>query len=464
MLVAAARVALLAISLGCASSRRAPQSPLDTPPLVSRLSQRCGAPLGPVAPSGSVDALAARVEHGWIARVRLWATEFAPSALDGVVQAPLGSRARLISAELGGAAVEPRAVLAEGAWRVEATTRELHDAPEFGRTRALDDFESALPSGATLRLEWRSSIAGARQALRVELARESADAGGADLALVFEGELERESEAADSDAASRTLRREALALEERVALGPDAAMRFVLPSPFPGGEARGLLLEITLGARDDETALAAAIERCRASELGAVEATRALVERELHDAQLTHWVRALRDAPKARGALLELASHGGADLSVDLALCASAADLQGLASATAKALEAAGALTAPASELGWRIECANLNWLAAQKDSRALPYELEGVLVRRTGELGRSAAALADAASTCASLEQFARRVREENWTFLDDHSAATRVRALDWLAARGWAPAGYDPLAQPAERRAALDAREGGP
>jgi len=34
----------------------------------------------------------------------------------------------------------------------------------------------------------------------------------------------------------------------------------------------------------------------------------------------------------------------------------------------------------------------------------------------------------------------------------------ASRVRALDWLAARGLAPAGYDPLGDPAQRRAALE------
>ena len=36
---------------------------------------------------------------------------------------------------------------------------------------------------------------------------------------------------------------------------------------------------------------------------------------------------------------------------------------------------------------------------------------------------------------------------------------AAARVRAFEWLGARGLAPAGYDPLASRQERRAALDA-----
>lgn len=454
--------ALVTSAAGCAVSRSELPAPLAPPPLSSRVSQRCGAPLGPVAPPGSVDALAARLEPGWLARVNLWASEFAPAGIEGLASSPLGANARLISAELGGAAVEPRVLLAEGAWSVDSPAPGLLERTPFGRTRSLDSFEGALPSGATLRLEWRSSAPGARHALRVELARESADANGADLALVFEGEVELDHDADPATPSVRTLRREALALERRVALGAETSAHYVLPSPFPGGEARGLVLEVALEARDDASALAAALERCRASESGAAEATRALVEPELRAARLTHWAAALKSSEGSRAALLELASLGGAELCADLALCATEADLAQLAEAVASALAEPRALAGSAHELGWSIERAALNWLAAQKDSRALGYELEGVLVRRTGELGRSAAGLADAASTCASLEHFAQRLLEENWSFLDDHSAATRTRAFDWLAARGAAPVGYDPLADKSARRAALEAAEG--
>jgi hypothetical protein len=40
----------------------------------------------------------------------------------------------------------------------------------------------------------------------------------------------------------------------------------------------------------------------------------------------------------------------------------------------------------------------------------------------------------------------------------LEDSSPASRVRAFDWLTARGRAPAGYDPLGTPRQRRAALE------
>lgn len=453
--------ALLALVSGCAASRDRTPAPLELPTLVARSSQRCGAPLGPLAAPGSADELAARVEPGWIARVNLVATEFAPEALPSVALSPLGASARLISAELGGAAVEPRVLLADGAWRVETPTSQLSAAPQLGRTRALDQFEGALPSGATLRLEWRSTANGAARALRVELGRESSDSNGADLALVFEGEIEFDHDSDPSTPDVRTLRREALALERRVTLGADGVAQCVLPSPFAGGEARGLLLEIAIEARDDAAALAAAIERCRMSERGAADTIRMPIDQELRTTRLKHWVAALALDGDARAALLELASLGGAELTVDLALCASDADLTSLAQAVAQTLAEPDALAGELAALGWRIERATLTWLAAQKDSRALGYELEGVLVRRTGELGRSAAGLAAVAAASSSIEHFAQRVREENWSFLDDHSTATRVRACDWLAARGWAPAGYDPMAERSVRRAALEAAD---
>jgi len=59
-------------------------------------------------------------------------------------------------------------------------------------------------------------------------------------------------------------------------------------------------------------------------------------------------------------------------------------------------------------------------------------------------------------------------RVIAENLIYLEDASPASRVRAYDWLQSRGRAPAGFDPLGTPRERRDALEkarsaAAEGG-
>jgi len=83
--------------------------------------------------------------------------------------------------------------------------------------------------------------------------------------------------------------------------------------------------------------------------------------------------------------------------------------------------------------------------------------------VRRAGELGRYPDMVLEvlAASTApADLEQ---RFLAENLIFLEDAHPAARVRAYDWLRARGAAPAGYDPLATREERRSALASLEEG-
>ena len=82
--------------------------------------------------------------------------------------------------------------------------------------------------------------------------------------------------------------------------------------------------------------------------------------------------------------------------------------------------------------------------------------------MRRTGEVGRSSATLADVLAGATSLASWKARLSAENRIFLEDASPAVRVRAFDWLNVRGAAPEGFDPLASLAARRAALAAAEG--
>jgi hypothetical protein len=461
--VLAAAVALTLV-VACASARKRESAPLEVPALVSHVSQRCGAPLGAIEPVGSAAKLEQLVEEGWKMRVALVATEFAPATVAGAAPRPIEAHAQLISAEIGGAPVEPRGRLGEGAWTsVAPNGGSLLTGPEFGRQRALDTLEVAMLSGATLRVEWRDAAANGEPsaALRVETGRPRDPASSrADFALVFEDEIDFDHDGDPATPAQPARRREALLLE----IGPELGARplqVVLPNPFAGGEARGLVLELALERSDDVEARAAALARVRDSERGAGEWQRALPDSEARRGEFEPLVDALSDARRARAALVQLGARTGAELTADLALCATEGEVPSLAAHASDALRAHSSLAAASAELGWRLERASLTWVATQKDSRALPYEFEGVLLRRTGELGQSAAGLLDAATTCASLEAFARRVREENWIFLDDHAPATRVRAFDWLAARGWAPEGFDPLGDPKARRAALEAAE---
>ena len=446
----------------CSASRReAP--PLRTPELRASLAQRCGDPLGVTAPLGAAQRLAESSAPAWTASIQLRATERAPSMLEWRAEhTPLSAHASLISAELGGAPVEPRVQLADGAWRVDsARDAQWLAQGALGRTRELDRVAGALLEGTTLRAQWlEAGAVVAPRALRVELGRPAESPGAAQVALILDAEVDFDHDSDPASAPVRTPRREALRLD--FALRPDGEpLRLLLPSPFVGGEARGLSLELMLDARESSEERALALERCVASERGASEQQRALAAHEARRAELAPSIDALEDPKRARTALLQLALRTGAELAADLALSCAENDLAPLCSNARAALGSSLDAQIELDALGWRLERAMLRALAAQKEARALPYELEGVLLRLTGELGRSAAALDDVAQTCASLAEFRARLTAENRIFLDDASAAARVRAFDWLAARGQAPVGYDPLAPAPARRAALEAAE---
>jgi hypothetical protein len=118
----------------------------------------------------------------------------------------------------------------------------------------------------------------------------------------------------------------------------------------------------------------------------------------------------------------------------------------------------AARLAADGGTLGWALERGCTRFLAERATQEPLPLELYAAVLRRTGELGRSPASLLDVVVKAKSLEEFHAAVATENRILLEDSHPATRVRAFDWLAARGLAPANFDPLASDDERDAALE------
>jgi hypothetical protein len=170
--------------------------------------------------------------------------------------------------------------------------------------------------------------------------------------------------------------------------------------------------------------------------------------------------RALRGAeePGARRAALAFAAvDTGADLTAEAAALAEDAVLAALAADAAEALERAPA-SASADLIGWSLDRAAILTLARLHGEGALARALGSVLSARYGEVGRDPGALADLARRCGSAAEMETRLEAEHLILLDDASPALRVRSFDWLASRGAAPAGYDPLGPVKERRAAVD------
>ena len=110
---------------------------------------------------------------------------------------------------------------------------------------------------------------------------------------------------------------------------------------------------------------------------------------------------------------------------------------------------------------GWYMERVAWRHVIAQMLASDPPPEIEATMLRHAGAVGRLATTLEDIVDSSSDIASLERRFVAENLAALEDSSASSRVRAFDWLAARGRAPAGYDPLAPSEARRSALEGAE---
>lgn len=273
------------------------------------------------------------------------------------------------------------------------------------------------------------------------------DTGGSDGATVT---LERGSPGFDGELAK-------LSTPLQAADGP---LLIVVPSPFVGGHGAwcAAWLEVEEVAAESP---AAARWRARAEELVAREqARRAATQAPALQVseRLAAW-RDLRREANSRTALVWLTTRLPESCAADLAVATD--DLQ-LAGLLVHCIELRAVAPEPADDaaLDALLERAALGWLAQEATNGELPAELSSVLARRTGALAAYPSQLAELARNCTSLERLAQQLVEENLELLEESSAASRVRAYDWLARRGAAPDGFDPLAPLAQRRAVLAAR----
>ena len=83
---------------------------------------------------------------------------------------------------------------------------------------------------------------------------------------------------------------------------------------------------------------------------------------------------------------------------------------------------------------------------------------LQGILLRHAGEPARYPRLVDTLLGVSVDAADLEARLVAENRAFLEDSRPAARVRAYDWLAARGLAPEGFDPLGTSKARRAALE------
>jgi hypothetical protein len=328
-------------------------------------------------------------------------------------------------------------------------------------------FGAALPTGVTLLFLGRgrdlSALTGGRSlSKRIAFAIERPAAGGPPQVAIVMDDVTAGQAAPLAEGLPRGfLERELLLLDTPLEPGsPPLVM--IVPSPFVGDGASAwvAILEVALPPRSGEEAAeharraAACAEDLEAAARAAEERAARLEDDELRRRQLARALEMLHLEDVQRSALVLMAGTTGARLAEDVALSASDAELAEYAASISHSAAELDVISETGDALGWTLERGA--WLFLSRADEPGP-ELQGVLLRHAGEVGRFPGLIEDAVAVSSDRASLLERLEAENLVFLEDSNPAARVRAHRWLAARGLAPDDFDPLDIAAERQAAL-------
>jgi hypothetical protein len=237
----------------------------------------------------------------------------------------------------------------------------------------------------------------------------------------------------------------------------------ILPSPFNGSQAKAFAVTIEVSPPPDEGASNASIyadsfkgliEQIRKNEVYRKSSQTSKPDTAFLG--IDESIQALRFPTNRRGALLYLSQQTKSSLVEDIALSGTANVLENLSNNVIK--EYSSGSYKDIQSLGWMLERSAYKVLVEMLPSDKTVSELESVLVRHTGEVGRHISSLEELVAASTGIEDLENRLIKENLIYLEDMSPASRTRAYEWLAAVKKAPDGYNPLASLKERRAILD------
>ncbi len=417
-----------------------------------------GAPSQPTAFDDSSEAWWFEIEYAYAVTSPMPAGE------------PISALTRQVFVESDEATVQTHSVLASGVVCTRAP-----DASASASSLAIQS--SPLWPGTTATWSARPNPA-ARNAphmrwleLEFELARSLDEADPVALAVVFEGPVGAR-DRATSDAPRARVQREHLVLDPLPDLGKTPLGVF-LPAPCDTAPHGGYRVELRRVPPPTGPALAEALERSRSALARSSERARATASvvspREGFQFESASAMRALEDRSLRRPALVFLAQVCDAVLTGELAIDAEPAALENyLALLAARARDdrehGREFTDRDPHVLGWILESTSYAWLAARASNEKAPLELElqALLLVHAGALARFPDLLLDAVRESDALADLDRHFEEEHRNFLADADPAARLRAFEWLRARGAELGTFDPLAPLTERRAALDAVRG--
>jgi hypothetical protein len=269
-------------------------------------------------------------------------------------------------------------------------------------------------------------------------------------------------------AVPRVMRQESILLKQPLAPATDGRVALVVPFRFSGSTAKAMLLVVQVrpgAAAEDAAAHAQATRRALANATKSGEAVAASSKllpsalppaADVRAGAFAVLARASDDSSR-RAALLYLADRTDSPAAADVALVADGPTLVALSQAIGEGATKTDPKLA-AADPGWLVDRTTLGLLSQRLSTETLSPELTAALVRRAGDLARRPDGLADLLKTATGTKDLDNRIEAENLIALEDSAPAARVRAYDYLASRGKAPAGYDPLGPARERRAALE------
>jgi hypothetical protein len=344
-------------------------------------------------------------------------------------------------------------------------------SPDFAPIATLDGALPAKVTAAFTASTW--AMSGGRDRIVIRVARSDIPATlpsvqNTDPILDFTIEVGRGDTSTTSQPSFAQM--ETAVLKERVASGGHDQFAVIVPLPFKYSLARALIAFIDVAP----SATAASLAQCQAdldasAKLAAQQPDTAAVEGSAQSAYDIA-LQALWQPADRRSALVFLASQTSAHICEDTALVADDATLEKLAiTINWQACSASSTVPHTAAALSWLLDRAAFQLLVLNDAPvpgpsttpaapAPLPPELRAVLTIYAGEPARHGGSLDDIAHQSTSRQDLENRLTAENLVFLTDASPASRVRAYDWLKARGLAPAGFDPLGPAKERREALD------
>ena len=227
----------------------------------------------------------------------------------------------------------------------------------------------------------------------------------------------------------------------------------IVPFKLSGPPNQAVAAFVTLSAGKNDADFEAVVARAKADLAGGPAAA----ANPSWTLGLDRALKELDDPAHRRAALVYLAGQGDAEVCQDTAMLAGDEMLRQVAASVKQNAPAAiqqGSLPA----FSWILERSAISAMQPLLAKAMLPPELFTVLSEHFGEPGRHSASVDEIMHGSTSVADLQQKLVSENYIYLEDASPASRVRAYDWLEAHKLAPAGFDPLASPKQRRLALD------